>query len=490
MFKRLLIANRGEIAIRIMRTAVNLGITTVAVYSKDDKDSLHAYRADESIQLDGEGAAAYLDIDGVIDAALRAKCDAIHPGYGFLSENAAFAKQCQQANITFIGPSHEALALFGDKGAARQLAIETDIPVLDGTSQATTLEEAKTFFKQLGKGNAMIIKALAGGGGRGVRIITDAADLDDAFERCAHEAQAAFGNGSLYVEQFMPNARHIEVQVLGDMNGNVIQLGERDCSIQRRHQKIIEIAPAPDLAADLKAEIHAAAVALSTAAGYTGAGTIEFLVDPAHNKFAFIEANARLQVEHTITEQITGIDLVAAQLHIACGSTIDAIIKEPVVPRGYAIQLRINMETMLKNGFAKPSGGTIKKFNPPSGPDIRLDTYAYPGYSTNPRFDSLLAKLIVHSRIGEFEDAIASAYRALCEFQIEGVSTNISFLQNLLSNPDVQQAKFYTRFVDDHIQALVEDFHHNKHYLDSSDESVGARQAGAKLDTNDPLAVL
>jgi acetyl/propionyl-CoA carboxylase alpha subunit/acetyl-CoA carboxylase carboxyltransferase component len=491
MFSKLLIANRGEIAIRIMRTAANLGISTVAVYSKDDANSLHVYRADEAIELPGEGAAAYLDVENMVDAAVTAGCDAIHPGYGFLSESARFAARCNDASIRFVGPAPAALALFGDKGAARQLAIDSGVPVLRGTSRPTSLAEAAAFLEGLG-GRPMIIKAIAGGGGRGVRIVDSPAILADAFERCAHEANSAFGNGALYVEEFMSGARHVEVQILADERGATIQLGERDCSIQRRHQKIVEIAPAPALPAALRTQLHDAAVLLAKAAKYSSAGTIEFLVDVDNERFAFIEANARLQVEHTVTEVTMDLDLVEAQLRVAAGEPLQNIVPGRPVARGYAIQLRINMERMLKDGSTKPSGGTIKAFGPPSGRDVRTDTYAYAGYSTNPRFDSLLAKLVVHSRSERFADAVALAYRCLCEFQIEGVETNIGFLQNLLVSEDVGQARIHTRFVDENIERLTADTAHARHYVTASTSGAApsTRQAGARIDSADPLAVL
>lgn len=493
MFRKLLIANRGEIAIRVMRSAARLGITTVAVHSKDDNDSLHVYRADESRELPGEGAAAYLDIENLIEVAVAAGCEAIHPGYGFLSENARFASACKRAGIVFVGPEPKTLDLLGDKGAARELAISNEIPVLKGTSRPTTLAEATAFFSGLGRSERMIIKAIAGGGGRGVRIVESVASIADAFERCAREAQSAFGSGALYVEQYLPEARHIEVQVLADGEGHTMQLGERDCSLQRRHQKLIEIAPAPALEPALRTRLQDAAVVLATAARYRGAGTIEFLVDVPTQTFAFIEANARLQVEHTVTEAVMDLDLVEAQLRIASGARLEDIVPVQPVPRGCAIQLRINVETMQSQGFVKPSGGTIETFGPPSGPDVRLDTYAYAGYRTNPRFDSLLAKLIIHTRSDRFTDAVAAAYRSLCEFQVEGVQTNIGFLQNLLVNGDVKEALFHTRFIDDNVEALIADTPHPQHYLTAPRSGSGgtsARRAGARLDTDDPLAVL
>ncbi|MBD3649182.1 MAG: ATP-grasp domain-containing protein, partial [Pseudomonadales bacterium] len=489
MFDKLLIANRGEIAIRIMQTAANLGIRTAAVFSADDEHALHAYRADEAWPLPGEGASAYLDQDRIIEIAREHDCDAIHPGYGFLSENASFAENCARHGIRFIGPSPATLKLFGDKAAARRLSEEQGVPLVNGTDEAISLAEAGKFLASL-DGRPMIIKAVAGGGGRGVRIVHSEDELSAAFERSASEARAAFGDDSLYVEEFMAHARHIEVQVLGDDNGTVIHLGERDCSIQRRHQKVIEIAPAPGLPEGLRDRIAAAAVKLAKAAGYQGAGTFEFLVDVDNDRFAFIEANARLQVEHTITEEVSDVDIVEAQIRIAGGESLEKIGLDPApLARGFAIQLRINMETMQQDGTARPSGGVLKSFNPPSGPGIRLDTFAYAGYATSPRFDSLLAKLIVHHRKDDFEQAISAAYRALCEFQISGVDTNIPFLQNLLSHEDVRAVRFHTRFADDNMESLTQDNEHHRHYA-QVEQIAKARQAGAKLDSDDPLGVL
>ncbi|MCA6253473.1 MAG: carbamoyl-phosphate synthase large subunit, partial [Phenylobacterium sp.] len=313
MPKRLLIANRGEIAIRIARTAADMGVGTVAVYAEDDAASLHVRVADEAVALGRTGVPAYLDIEGVIAAARSAGCDAIHPGYGFLSENADFARACEAAGLTFVGPRPESLRLFGDKAAARALAESCGIPLPSGISRPVSLAEAQAFLSSLGKGGAVMLKAVAGGGGRGMRPVTDAAELPQAFERAASEAQTAFGSGDLYVEELMPRARHLEVQILGDGAGGIVHLWDRECSLQRQRQKVIEIAPAFGLPESLRQEMLAAAVALGEAASYRGLGTIEFLVDArpgAPPRFAFIEANARLQVEHTVTEMVLGLDLV------------------------------------------------------------------------------------------------------------------------------------------------------------------------------------
>jgi acetyl/propionyl-CoA carboxylase alpha subunit len=457
-FKSILIANRGEIAIRVARAAADLGIRTVAVYSDDDSGSLHVQIADESRALGANGPAAYLDIARMIAAAQAAKCEAIHPGYGFLSENADFARACAAAGVVFIGPSPEGLSVFGDKARARALADRFGVPILEGTSGATSLEDARAFMARR-KGGAIIVKALAGGGGRGMRIVTDASALDEAYARCRSEAKASFGNDAVYVEAYMSNARHIEVQVAGD-GKTASHIWERDCSLQRRHQKIVEIAPAPALDPDLRQQLCDAAVWLADDVKLAGLATVEFLVDPKPARhapaFAFIECNPRLQVEHTVTEEITGIDLVAVQIELARGNSLrDIGLKQENIPkpRGVAMQLRVNMEKIEADGSVKPTGGTLTRFVPPSGPGVRVDTYGYEGYTTNPAFDPLLAKVIVQAP--DFTLALGRAKRALREFVIAGVDTNIAFLDALLDNPEVAGRRTNTRLVEDNIAALV-----------------------------------
>ena len=459
---RLLIANRGEIAIRIARAAAELGIHTVAVYSEDDAASLHVRRTDDSRVLKGTGAAAYLDIEQMVAAAKSAGCDAVHPGYGFLSENAAFARRCAEEGLVFVGPQAEVLDLFGDKVRARGLAAQHGIPVIPGTNCPTSLEEAQAFLKSLG-GASMMIKAVAGGGGRGMRAVCNVDEIAEAYARCRSEALAAFGCADVYVEKLVESARHIEVQVVGDGSGSVTHLWERECTLQRRNQKLVEVAPSPTLPHALQQRIIDAAVRLAQEVRYGSLGTFEFLVDAADHSdraaFYFIEANPRLQVEHTVTEEITGIDLVKAQLQLAGGSSLAQIgltQHEVPAPRGFAAQLRINMETMDAQGNTQPAGGRLTAFDPPFGPGVRIDTYGYTGYLTNPNFDSLLAKLIASTSSGRYPDVIAHAYRALCEFRIEGVDTNIGLLQNLLTRPDVVANRVHTRFVEEHIVALVE----------------------------------
>lgn len=474
---KLLIANRGEIAVRIARAAFELDIATVAVFSEDDAASLHRVKADDARALRGTGAAAYLDIEQLLDVARREGCDAVHPGYGFLSENAEFARRCEQAGLQFIGPDAEVLGLLGDKAKARNLARQVGVPIVLGTDGATTLEEATHFFRRLGPGAAMMIKAVAGGGGRGMRAVHREVDIASAFDQCRSEALAAFGNGDVYVEQLVPHARHIEVQVVGDGLGGVTHLWERECTLQRRHQKVVEVAPSPGLRPELRHRMTQAAVALASAVKYRSLGTFEFLVDASQDgddaPFMFMEANPRLQVEHTITEEVTGVDLVGMQLQIADGRSLGelGLTQDRIAaPRGFAVQLRINMETMQADGSALPSGGELLAFEPPTGPGIRVDTFGYTGYRSNPRYDSLLAKLVVRAPSGSYAALLSRAYRALSEFRIEGVSTNIGFLQNLLRHPDVVGNRVHTRFVENHIEELVgiEDRSHRKLFFEDA----------------------
>ena len=491
--QKLMVANRGEIAIRIIRAARELRIASVAIHSQDDANSLHVRRADEVQVLDGVGARAYLDVEAVIGAALASGCDALHPGYGFLAESPELARRCEQEGITFVGPSVESLELFGDKAQARALAAAHDVPVLPGSAGAVDLADATAFFESLGDGGAMVIKAIAGGGGRGMRVVTAADQIAEAFERCQSEAAAAFGNGAVLVERLMNRARHIEVQVIGDGSGEVSHLGERECSLQRRHQKVVEWAPSPSISAETRSRLTAAAVRMASATEYRSLGTFEFLVNvDDESDFAFIEANPRLQVEHTVTEEITGVDLVRCQLRLAGGESLaDVRLLQSDVPaaRGYAIQARVNMERMEPNGDVRPSGGMLTTFEPPSGPGVRVDTYGYPGYTTNPNFDSLLAKVIAYSASPDFADAIGRAQRALGEFRIEGVEANLSFLERSLEHDDFAAGEIYTRWVDDNVAELAAA---PEPVASSGNGATGtaAGLAGAQLDTRDPLAGL
>ncbi|WP_417547760.1 carboxyl transferase domain-containing protein [Marinobacter segnicrescens] len=459
-FKKLLIANRGEIAIRIARAAAEMGLETVAVYSADDSESLHVTHADHAVLLPGKGARAYLDVDAVIAAAREVSADALHPGYGFLSENAGLARQCAEHNITFIGPEAATLEELGDKAAARVLAEQCDVPVVPGTQGRTSLAETREFAESLGADVAIVIKAISGGGGRGMRIVLPGEDIEEAYQACAREAQAAFGDDRLYVERLVTKARHIEVQILGDGRGNAIHLWERECSLQRRNQKLIEVAPSPTLSGKTRDRLLDAALRMAQQVNYAGLGTFEFLVDESGTDFFFMEANPRLQVEHTVTEEVTGIDLVQSQIAVLGGASLEELgLTQADIPEpnGFAIQCRVNMESMNVDGSTRPSGGTLETFEPPSGPGIRVDTFGYRGYTTSPHFDSLLAKLIVHSRTGDYRQAVRKAYRALCQFRVEGVRTNASFLQALLCREDVGENRIYTRFVDDHMAELVAD---------------------------------
>ena len=492
MFNRLLIANRGEIAIRIARTAADLGISTVAIYADDDARSLHTRHADIALDLERSGVSAYLDGARIISLALESECDAIHPGYGFLSENAEFASDVEAAGLTFVGPTPETLELFGNKARARTLAERCGIPVPEGLSQAVTLDEAHAFFLSRPPGTGVMLKALGGGGGRGMRPVERMEDLHDAFARASSEAQKAFGTGALYVEELIPRARHVEVQIIGDGSGSVSHLWDRECSLQRQRQKLIEVAPAFGLPERLRGDMLEAARQLAAAAHYRGAGTVEFLVDTesgATGRFVFIEANARLQVEHTVTEAVTGLDLVALQLKIASGSTLPELgLGQSDVPasRGAAIQARVNLETLGPDGASRPSGGVLTTYEPPSGPGIRVDGYGYSGYSTSPHYDSLLAKVIVHA--DDLERAASKARRALSEFKIGGPRTNIPVLQALLRSPALVDGSLYTRFVEDHIAELLAGSSEPVRYFPPPEREI--RKAGARVDPNDPLAVL
>ena len=483
--EKVLVANRGEIALRITRAVQELGMQAVAVFPADDAQSLHVSGADTAVELAGRGAAAYLDISQLVAVAVDNGCDAVHPGYGFLSENAEFAAAVEATGLAFIGPSVDALSAFGDKAQARAIAQDSGVAVLAGSSQALSLSEAEKFFAEHAD-SGMLLKAIAGGGGRGMRVVRAADELAETFARCASEAQAAFGHDGLYAEQFIAQARHIEVQIIGDGGGAVSHVWERECSVQRRHQKLVEIAPSPTLDPAVRDQMCAAAVTLGRHLNYSGLGTIEFLLDTQTDEFYFIEANARLQVEHTVTEEITGIDLVQAQIRIAAGASLAdlGLVQDAIPsPRGFAIQLRVNAETMTAAGEVKPTGGRLSKFEAPTGPGLRTDTYAYGGYSTNPNYDSLLAKLICSNSSGDYADTVRRAQRALKDLVIEGVATNQSFLQALLATEDFAANRLTTRYLDAHMADLVE-------AAQPAAASTGKPLAGAQINANDPLAVL
>jgi acetyl/propionyl-CoA carboxylase alpha subunit/acetyl-CoA carboxylase carboxyltransferase component len=490
VFDKLLIANRGEIAIRVARAAAELGVGTVAVHAPEDAASLHVRRADEARALTGRGTAAYLDIEQLVAVALDAGCQAVHPGYGFLAENPDFARRCIEAGLVFVGPEPETLALFGDKVAGRALASRCGVPVLPATTGTADLDALAAFVASL-DGAPIMLKATAGGGGRGMRVVTDPGELEEAVTRCRSEALAAFGDGTLYAERLVADARHLEVQVVGDGTA-VAHLGERECSLQRRNQKVVEIAPCPAMPDELRERLTSAAVTMATEVRYRSLGTFEFLVEGialrADSPVYFLEANARLQVEHTVTEEVTGVDLVVAQLRLAAGASLSEVGLAPdQVPaaRGVAVQVRVNTEVMQPDGSPKPTGGTLTAFEVPTGPGVRVDTYGYAGYRTSPAFDSLLAKVVVHHP-GTLADALARAGRALGELRIEGVDTNAGFLRAVLERPEVRQGSFGTSFLDRHAAELVAAVAANA----PVSAAAAARGPGARIDASDPLAVL
>ena len=460
MSATLLIANRGEIALRIIRTATELGIQTVAVYAEDDAEGPHVHAADEAIGLPGTGPAAYLDQSALLAAAKSADAEMIHPGYGFLSEKAEFARACTAAGYTFVGPDADVLDMVGNKSSARAAATAAGIPVLPATSGASSVEDVRAFFAT--QDGPIMIKALAGGGGRGMRKVDSADQIDSSYQQCAAEAQLGFGDPAVFAEAILDAARHIEVQVVAAParhQTHALAVGDRDCSIQRRYQKVIEIAPAQGLSDRLRRDLHLAAARLCARVGLRGLATVEFLV--AGEKFVFLEVNPRIQVEHTITEETAGVDLVAVQLAVAGGASYyelglpagiasdgDEVIGEPAARRGIAIQARVNMETFARDGSVLPSAGTLTTFSPPTGPGVRVDTYGRPGLVLSSRYDSLLAKVITHVNGSSLHAAVRKTQTALAEFSIEGVRTNISFLRELLSDSQIQSGVVTTSFLD------------------------------------------
>ncbi|MCG3179068.1 MAG: Biotin carboxylase [Phycisphaerae bacterium] len=442
MFSRILVANRGEIALRIIRACKELGVQVVAVYSEADRGAHYLDLADDAICI-GPAAPSesYLNIAQIISAAEVANVEAIHPGYGFLAENSHFAEVCRSCKIEFIGPPVDAMNALGDKAAARRLVKECKVPTVPGSNGL--IEEEADAVKLAGElGYPVIIKASAGGGGRGMRVVHNEATLRSQLRAAVAEAENAFGDGSVYLEKFIEQPRHVEVQILGDQHGNAVHFFERDCSLQRRHQKLMEETPSPHISDKTRGELCKAAVKLVKAAKYVGAGTVEFLVDRNEN-FYFIEANARIQVEHPVSELITGHDLIKWQLRVACGEPID--VKQTDIKRnGAAIECRINAEDPARN-FA-PCPGTITRFIPPGGRGVRLDTHAYAGYTIGPRYDSMIAKLIVHGQ--NRANALSIMRRALGEFVIEPIKTTIPFHLEILNHPDVVKGNFDTGFLE------------------------------------------
>lgn len=442
MFKKILIANRGEIAIRIMRACKELGIQTVAVYSDADKNALHVQQADEAIHI---GPAAptesYLNMDKIIDAAKLTKADAIHPGYGFLSENASFAGKVASADLTFIGPSADSIQAMGDKAESKIRMKEAGVPTVPGVEE---LESEGDFAKAASEiGYPVLVKAAAGGGGKGMRVVNVESELTEGIESARREALNAFGDARLLVEKYVANAHHVEFQVFGDQHGNLVHLFERECSVQRRHQKIIEETPSPLLTPELREQMGQAAVAASKAVGFYNAGTIEFIVDPDTLKFYFLEMNTRLQVEHPVTELVTGLDLVHWQIRVAAGEPFP-FTQSHFIQRGHAIECRVYAEDPA-NGFL-PSTGKLLQYIEPRGPGIRLDSGFTAGNEVTHFYDPLLAKLIVYAE--DRATAIQRMQAALKEFVVHGVITNIDFLQNVLSHPDFANGEVTTRWVE------------------------------------------
>lgn len=440
MFKKILIANRGEIALRIIRTCRDMGIKTVAVYSEADKDSLHVRFADEAVCIGPPSSReSYLSIPRIIAAAEITNADAIHPGYGFLAENAEFSEICNESEIKFIGPSPEMIKAMGNKAYAKDTMRKSDVPVVPGSDGiVTNVEDAKRIASEFGY--PVLIKASAGGGGKGMRVVLEESEIENSFTMATNEALNAFGNGDVYVEKFVENPRHIEIQVLGDQFGNVVSLGERDCTIQRRHQKLIEETPSLFITDEIREAMGAAAVKGAKSVNYEGAGTVEFIVDKNKN-FYFMEMNTRIQVEHPVTEQVTGVDLIREQIRVAAGENLTNL---DIKRQGHSIECRINAENPDKN-FA-PSPGRITSFHMPGGIGIRVDTHAYANYYIPPFYDSMIAKLIVTG--DNRDEAIRRMYRALDEFIIEGVFTTIPFHKKVMKHEKFIEGDYDTSFIE------------------------------------------
>jgi pyruvate carboxylase len=503
---KLLVANRGEIAVRICRAAHELGMATVAIFSVEDAQSMHSRVAGEAHQIEAAGGggkiAAYLDIDAVIGAAKASGADSIHPGYGFLSENAEFAARCEAEGIVFVGPTAAAIRLFGGKTDARNFAGECGVPVIKGSSSALdSAAEMVAFAAAEGMRYPLMLKALHGGGGRGMRVVEEAAELAEAFERCSSEAEVAFGDGAVFVEEYLPTVRHIEVQVLGDGSGAAVHLYERDCSVQRRNQKVIEVAPARGMAAGLRARMTDAALTLARRSKYRGAGTVEFLLDGALDdvdaRFFFLEMNPRLQVEHTITEAVTGVDIVQSMLLVCGGATLAelGLVQASVALRGHAVQARV---------VILPSPAyLITAYSEPAGPGIRVDANAYGGYDVPTVFDPLIAKVIAYSPSVDFSLVLRKMLAALDDFQIEGVETSLATVKAMLRHPDFEGNAVFTRFLADNPTLLVPGAgaagvpstvlalkQQAARTLQAAAGAVAPAAVGIAVDGADPLAVL
>jgi acetyl-CoA carboxylase biotin carboxylase subunit len=480
MFNKILIANRGEIAVRIVRACREMAITSVAVYSDADRTSLHVRLADEAYPIGpAPSRESYLRIDKLMDVARRAGCDAVHPGYGFLAENPAFARACGENKITFIGPSPEAMERLGSKTAARQLAARAGVPIVPGVQDPIEhLQGAKRIARELGY--PVLLKAVSGGGGKGMRLVEEEIQLPGAWRDACSEALHAFGDARVYLERYLERPRHIEIQIFGDTHGHIVHLGERECSVQRRHQKVIEESPSLFVTAELRRAMGEAAVRLAGEADYTSAGTVEFLVDTARN-FYFLEVNTRLQVEHPVTEMVTGFDLVKLQIRIAGGEALP-FAQEDVVLSGHAIECRLYAEDPDNNFY--PSPGTILSRRTPSGPGIRLDDGVYAGFTVPTEYDPLLGKLIAWGR--DRTEATARLQRALAEYTVTGIKTNAALFRDVLRDPEFVRGEIFTRWLDERLPRL------RAHRENSTERDLAAEDAAIlaallhRVDTNGP----
>ncbi|UOY93951.1 acetyl-CoA carboxylase biotin carboxylase subunit [Ectobacillus sp. JY-23] len=445
MIKKVLIANRGEIAVRIIRACKELGIETVAIYSEADREALHVQLADEAYCVGPTASKeSYLNFTNIISVAKLTGCDAIHPGYGFLAENADFAELCEECNLIFIGPSPEAISKMGTKDVARDTMEQAGVPIVPGSKGIIkSIESAVELASKMGY--PVIIKATAGGGGKGIRVARTEQELVKGIQITQQEASTAFGNPGVYIEKYIEDFRHVEIQVIADAHGNIIHLGERDCTIQRRLQKLLEETPSPALDAEIRAQMGEAAVKAAQAVNYRGAGTVEFIYEHKLKRFYFMEMNTRIQVEHPVTEMVTGVDLIKEQLRVAAGEPL-SLTQQDVQFQGWAIECRINAENPAKNFM--PSAGKVQMYLPPGGYGVRIDSAVYPGYVIPPYYDSMVAKLITHGKTRE--EAIAKMKRALSEFVIEGVHTTIPFHLQLLEHPAFVEGDFNTKFLEEH----------------------------------------
>lgn len=469
MIKKILIANRAEIAVRVIRACRDLHMQNVAIYTKPDEQCLHVKIADEAYCIGEQPLAGYLDPKKIVQTALMCKADAIHPGYGFLSENYEFAKEVEEAGLIFIGPKSEVIKKMGNKNIARYLMKKNGIPIVPGTEKLNdeTLDEIKRYAFKIGY--PVILKASGGGGGRGIRVVWDESEIEKSFESCKREAKAFFNNDEVFMEKYITKPRHIEFQILGDNYGNIIHLAERDCSIQRRHQKIIEIAPSPSISEHLRKAMGVTAVAAAKAVGYSNAGTVEFLLDD-YNNFYFMEMNTRIQVEHGVTEEITGVDLIVRQIRAAAGDILD-LEQSDIKPQGFAIEARITAENVKANFI--PSPGKIQEYYPALGPSTRIDSHLYKGYEVPPFYDSLLAKLIV--RATSYDLAVNKLERALNEFTINGVENTIAFLIEISKGKRFRRGYFDTSYIENHFEELIKSLDDDK-----KDEVVAAISAAIK----------